>query len=43
MRSVAYDHFYAYDELTDTLRTWAEEAPALCALEFMVHAYPRRP
>ncbi|HEX6662494.1 MAG TPA: M14 family metallopeptidase [Gaiellaceae bacterium] len=30
---VSYDHFYAYDELSDTLRSWAEEAPALCALE----------
>ena len=33
MRAVAYDHFYSYDELTDTLRTWAEEVPALCTLE----------
>jgi murein tripeptide amidase MpaA len=33
VRPVAYDHFYAYDELSDTLRTWAEEAPSLCTLE----------
>ena len=33
MRPVAYDHFYAYDELTDTLRAWADEAPQLCSLE----------
>ena len=42
MRSVAYDHFYAYDELTDTLRTWAEEAPALCALESIGRSYEGR-
>lgn len=30
---VAYDHFYAYEELSDTLRSWADEAPRLCALE----------
>ena len=33
MRPVAYDHFYGYDELTDTLRAWADEAPQLCSLE----------
>jgi murein tripeptide amidase MpaA len=33
VRAVAYDHFYAYEELTDTLRSWAEEAPGLCTLE----------
>jgi murein tripeptide amidase MpaA len=33
VRPVSYDHFYAYEELSDTLRSWAEEAPALCALE----------
>ena len=42
MRSVAYDHFYAYDELTDTLRTWADEAPALCALESIGKSYEGR-
>ena len=42
MRSVAYDHFYAYDELSDTLRTWAEEAPALCALESIGKSYEGR-
>jgi hypothetical protein len=42
VRSVAYDHFYAYDELTDTLRTWAEEAPALCALESIGKSYEGR-
>ena len=33
MRPVAYDHFYGYDELTETLRAWADEAPQLCSLE----------
>jgi Zinc carboxypeptidase len=33
VRTVAYDHFYAYEELSDTLRSWAEEAPTLCSLE----------
>ena len=42
MRSVAYDHFYAYDELTDTLRTWSEEAPNLCVLESIGQSYEGR-
>ena len=42
MRAVAYDHFYAYDELTDTLRAWAEEAPTLCAVESMGKSYEGR-
>ena len=42
MRSVAYDHFYAYEELTDTLRSWAEEAPKLCALESIGTSYEGR-
>ncbi len=33
VRPVSYDHFYAYEELSDALRSWAEEAPQLCALE----------
>ena len=33
MRDVAYDHFYGYDELTETLRAWADEAPRLCRVE----------
>ena len=39
---MAYDHFYAYEELTDTLRTWAEEAPNLCALESIGKSYEER-
>ena len=42
MHPVAYDHFYAYDELTDTLRTWAEKAPKLCALESIGTSYEGR-
>ena len=42
MRAVAYDHFYAYDELTDTLRAWAEEAPTLCAVESIGKSYEDR-
>jgi Zinc carboxypeptidase len=42
LRAVAYDHFYAYDELTDTLRAWAEEAPTLCAVESIGKSYEDR-
>jgi murein tripeptide amidase MpaA len=31
--SVAYDRYYTYNELTDTLRAWAEEHPSLFAFE----------
>jgi murein tripeptide amidase MpaA len=42
LNPVAYDHFYAYDELTDTLRSWADEAPKLCALESIGTSYEGR-
>ena len=42
MRPVAYDHFYGYDELTETLRAWADEAPGLCALESIGKSYEGR-
>ena len=42
MRSVSYDHFYAYEELTDTLRTWSEEASNLCTLESIGKSYEGR-
>ena len=42
MRPVAYDHFYAYDELTDTLRAWANEAPQLCSLESIGRSFEGR-
>ena len=31
--AVGYDRFYRYDELTDLLRSWADEAPELLQLE----------
>ena len=42
MRDVAYDHFYDYDELSETLRSWADEAPALCSLESIGTSYEGR-
>jgi murein tripeptide amidase MpaA len=42
VQAVAYDHFYAYDELTNTLRSWAEEAPKLCTLESIGTSYEGR-
>jgi Zinc carboxypeptidase len=42
VRPVAYDHFYAYDELSETLRTWAEEAPKLCTVESIGKSYEGR-
>ena len=33
MQPVLYDRYYAYDELTSLLRSWADEKPQLCALE----------
>jgi hypothetical protein len=42
VRAVAYDHFYAYEELTDTLRSWSEEAPKLCTLESIGTSYEGR-
>jgi murein tripeptide amidase MpaA len=42
VRPVAYDHFYAYDELTETLRAWADEAPSLCTLESIGTSYEGR-
>ena len=42
MRAVAYDHFYAYDELTETLRAWAQEAPVLCTVESIGISYEGR-
>ena len=42
MRPVAYDHFYGYDELSETLRAWAEEAPQLCSVESIGKSYEGR-
>jgi Zinc carboxypeptidase len=42
VRAVAYDHFYGYDELTETLQAWAEEAPTLCSVESVGKSYEGR-
>jgi hypothetical protein len=42
VRAVEYDHFYPYDELTETLHAWAEEAPKLCAVESIGKSYEDR-
>jgi hypothetical protein len=42
VRAVAFDHFYSYDELTELLRAWADEAPALCTLESMGTSFEGR-
>ena len=42
MRPVSYDHFYGYDELSETLRAWADETPQLCALESIGKSYEGR-
>jgi murein tripeptide amidase MpaA len=42
LRAVAFDHFYAYDELSDTLRAWAEEAPQLCTVESIGKSFEGR-
>jgi len=40
--SVAYDRYYTYDELTDTLRAWAEEHPSLFAFESIGQSHEGR-
>ena len=42
MRRVAYDHFYGYDELSETLRAWAQEFPKLCGVESIGTSYEGR-
>jgi murein tripeptide amidase MpaA len=42
VRAVSYDHFYSYDELTETLRAWADDAPKLCSLESIGTSYEGR-
>jgi hypothetical protein len=42
VRAVSYDHFYSYDELTETLRRWADEAPKLCRVESIGSSYEDR-
>ena len=42
MRAVPYDRFSRYDELTEILQAWAEEAPRLYALESIGRSYEGR-
>jgi murein tripeptide amidase MpaA len=42
VQAVAFDRFYTYDELTQTLRRWAEEAPELCRLESIGRSWEGR-
>jgi hypothetical protein len=42
VQAVAYDHFYTYDELTETLRAWADDASSLCAVESIGTSYEGR-
>jgi len=42
VHAVRYDRFYDYDELTETLRAWAEEAPQLFALESIGRSFEGR-
>ncbi len=42
MRAVEFDHFHTYDELSDTLRAWAEEEPELCSVESIGHSFEGR-
>jgi hypothetical protein len=40
--AVAYDRWYRYDELTDLLRSWAEELPGLIRLGSIGSSYEGR-
>jgi murein tripeptide amidase MpaA len=42
VRGVAFDRFYTYDELTETLHAWAEEAPGLCRVESIGRSWEGR-
>ncbi|HEX6699389.1 MAG TPA: M14 family metallopeptidase [Gaiellaceae bacterium] len=42
MRAVRYDRFYTYDDLTGTLRAWADEAPRLVELDSIGQSYEGR-
>jgi hypothetical protein len=42
VRAVGFDHFYRYDELTETLHAWADEAPKLCRVESIGKSYEGR-
>ncbi len=40
--AVSYDRWYRYEELTELLRSWAEEAPGLMRLESIGQSYEGR-
>jgi murein tripeptide amidase MpaA len=42
MRPVQYDRYYTYQELTETLRKWADDAPRLCRVESIGQSYKGR-
>lgn len=42
MPAIGYDRYYTYDELTDTLRAFAEEAPKLFRFESIGRSYEER-
>jgi murein tripeptide amidase MpaA len=42
LAEVRYDRFYRYDELTELLRSWAEDAPELLRLESIGSSYEGR-
>jgi murein tripeptide amidase MpaA len=42
VQGVAFDRFYTYDQLTETLHAWAEEAPQLCRVESIGKSYEGR-
>jgi hypothetical protein len=42
MRPVRYDRYYTYEELTETLQAWADEAPRLCRVESIGQSYEGR-
>ena len=42
MQPVLYDRYYRYDELTELLQAWAEEAPRLCTLESIGRSWEGR-
>jgi Zinc carboxypeptidase len=42
VRGVAYDHFYGYDELSETLKAWADAAPRLCSVDSIGTSYEGR-
>jgi len=42
VRAVEFDHFYPYEELTETLHAWSKDAPKLCSVESVGTSYEGR-